>query len=67
MYTKHTHTHTHTYTQNPDYMKEGFYIIIETIHVENDVGKQENVSQGVVFGNHVPAVYECTWKWSSYT
>ena len=47
MYTKHTHTHTHTYTQNPDYMKEGFYIIIETIHVENDVGKQENVSQGL--------------------
>ena len=40
-------THTHTHTQNPDYMKDDFYIIIETIHVENDVGKQENVSQGL--------------------
>ena len=40
----HTHTHTHTHTQNPDYMKDGFHITIETIHVPNDVGKQENVS-----------------------
>lgn len=30
--------------QNPDYMKDGFHITIETIHVGNDRGKQENVS-----------------------
>ena len=35
--------HFHT-LQNPDYMKDGFHITIETIHVPNDVGKQENVS-----------------------
>ena len=31
--------------QNPDYMKDGFHITITTIHVENDVGKQDNVRQ----------------------
>lgn len=30
--------------QNPDYMKDGFHITIETIHVENDLGEQPNVS-----------------------
>ena len=30
--------------QNPDYMKDGFHITIETIHVENDRGQQNNVS-----------------------
>ena len=47
-------SHTRTYdvmrllilriTQNPDYMKDGFHITIETIHVPNDIGQQENVS-----------------------
>ena len=30
--------------QNPDYMKDGFHITIETIHVNNDKGQQANVS-----------------------
>ena len=30
-------------TQNPDYMKDGFHITIETLHVANDDGKQANV------------------------
>ena len=43
-----TRTCTHSLTQNPDYMKDGFYIKIETIHVPNDVGQQENVSHRLV-------------------
>ncbi len=31
--------------QNPDYMKDGFHITIETIHVPNDKGLQHNVSK----------------------
>ena len=30
-------------SQNPDYMKDGFHITIETIHVANDKGEQHNV------------------------
>lgn len=32
-----------TVITNPDYMKDGFHITIKTIHVENDLGQQENV------------------------
>lgn len=32
-----------TVITNPDYMKDGFHITIETIHVENDRGLQVNV------------------------
>ena len=30
--------------QNPEYMKENFEISIETMHVDNDDGTQDNVS-----------------------
>ena len=30
-------------------MKDGFHITIETIHVPNDVGQQENVSQSYMY------------------
>ena len=29
-------------------MKDGFFIKIETIHVPNDIGKQENVSHQLI-------------------
>lgn len=29
--------------QNPDYMRDNFHITIETWHIDNDSGKQENV------------------------
>lgn len=32
-----------TIISNPDYMKDGFHITIETIHVDNDKGLQANV------------------------
>ena len=35
-------------TQNPDYMKDGFHITIETIHVANDKGEQINVGHNCV-------------------
>lgn len=30
--------------QNPDYMKDNFFISIESMHFDDDLGKQENVS-----------------------